>query len=60
MFESVGGMVGTDASHLYNIDYTQGTPNPLPPGSPATLFTGNVINDLERRMDGFGYNPYCA
>ena len=47
MFESVGGMVGTDASHLYNIDYTQGTPNPLPPGSSATLFTGNVINDLD-------------
>jgi hypothetical protein len=47
MFESVGGMVGTDASHLYNIDYTQGTPNPIPPGSPATLFTGNVINDLD-------------
>jgi hypothetical protein len=47
MYESVGGMVGTDANHLYNIDYTQGTPNPLPPGSPATLFTGNVINDLD-------------
>jgi hypothetical protein len=47
MYESVGGMVGTDSTHLYNIDYTQGTPNPLPPGSPATLFTGNVINDLD-------------
>jgi hypothetical protein len=47
MFESVGGMVGTDSNHLYNIDYTQGTPNPLPPGSSATLFTGNVINDLD-------------
>ena len=47
MFESVGGMVGTDANHLYKIDYTQGTPNPLPPGSPAMLFTGNVINDLD-------------
>jgi hypothetical protein len=47
MFESVGGMVGPDSAHLYNIDYTQGTPNPLPPGSPATLFTGNVINDLD-------------
>jgi hypothetical protein len=47
MFESIGGMVGTDANHLYSIDYTQGTPNPLPPGSPATLFTGNVINDLD-------------
>jgi hypothetical protein len=47
MFESVGGMVGTDSTHLYNIDYTQGTPNPIPPGSPATLFTGNVINDLD-------------
>jgi hypothetical protein len=47
IYESVGGMVGTDANHLYRIDYTQGTPNPLPPGSPATLFTGNVINDLD-------------
>ena len=47
MYESVGGMVGTDSDHLYNIDYTQGTPNPLPPGSPTTLFTGNVINDLD-------------
>jgi hypothetical protein len=51
MFESVGGMVGTDANHLYNIDYTQGTPNPLPPGSPATLFTGNVINDLDAEWE---------
>jgi hypothetical protein len=47
MFESIGGMVGTDSTHIYSIDYTQGTPNPLPPGSPATLFTGNVINDLD-------------
>jgi hypothetical protein len=54
MFESVGGMVGTDASHLYNIDYTQGTPNPLPPGSPATLFTGNVINDLDAEWTDSG------
>ena len=47
LYESVGGMVGTDSDHLYDIDYTQGTPNPLPPGNPATLFTGNVLNDLD-------------
>ena len=54
MFESVGGMVGTDANHLYNIDYTQGTPNPLPPGSPTTLFTGNVVNDLDAEWTDSG------
>jgi hypothetical protein len=54
MYESVGGMVGADSTHLYNIDYTQGTPNPIPPGSPTTLFTGNVINDLDAEWEDSG------
>jgi hypothetical protein len=42
MFESVGGMVGTDSKHLHAINYGQSAQ-----GNPATLFTGNKTFDLD-------------
>lgn len=42
MYESVGGKVGTDASHLHAISYGQ---NSI--GNPPKLFTGNVTRDLD-------------
>jgi hypothetical protein len=46
LYQSVGGRVGTDAGHLYAIDYGQGNP-PVKAGTPPALYTGNVINDLD-------------
>jgi hypothetical protein len=46
LYQSVGGQVGTDANHLYAIDYGQGNP-PVVSGTQPVLYTGNVINDLD-------------
>jgi hypothetical protein len=46
LYESVGGQVGTDASHLHAINYGQ---NSL--GNPPTLFTGTVTRDLDGDWD---------
>jgi hypothetical protein len=47
LYESVGGLVGTDLNHLHPIYYAQGTPKPTRIQNPTTLFTGNVLADLD-------------
>jgi hypothetical protein len=47
LYQSVGGLVGTDWKHLHQIDYSQGTPKPVRTGNPVTMFTGNVLGDLD-------------
>jgi hypothetical protein len=42
LFESVGGQIGTDSSHLHDIEYGQNTL-----GNPPALFTGNLTHDLD-------------
>ena len=54
LYQSVGGQVGTDLDHLHDIDYTQGTPTPIPPGNATVLFTGNVLNDLDADWEDEG------
>ncbi len=42
LYESVGGLIGTDWGHLYPIDYGSNSM-----GNPPTLFTGNLTQDLD-------------
>lgn len=42
LYESVGGLVGTDAAHLHSMNYGSSVQ-----GNPPTLFTGNITRDLD-------------
>jgi hypothetical protein len=42
LYESIGGLVGTDSNHLHAINYGQ---NAI--GNPPTLFTGNITRELD-------------
>lgn len=42
LYESIGGMVGTDSTHLHSMNYGASSK-----GNPAALFTGNITRDLD-------------
>jgi hypothetical protein len=42
LYESIGGQYGTDAGHLYDMNYGSNAQ-----GNPPTLFTGNITRDLD-------------
>jgi hypothetical protein len=42
LYESIGGQVGMDSAHLYDIEYGESSI-----GDPTAMFTGNITRDLD-------------